>query len=141
MFSKTNNLVAATVAAAAIAAASAPATAQQTLAYTTGPIRVVSYSIEPTRTITVPAWAGTYMNVASSGKVTISFVDTGTVPATAVQFAVRSGKTIETIVDKGTFSPGASVTHNFSLGSEFGSASALDVERVTFADGTSWERN
>ncbi len=139
--SRAKTLIATAIAATSIAAASVPASAHQTVAYTTDPIKVVSYSIQPTYTSPIPAWGGTYMNLQSAGKVTISFVDTGNVAAKSVQFSVRSGHSVENIVDSGTFSPGTGITHDFSLGSQFDNASAVEVERVTFADGSSWNRS
>ena len=54
--------------------------------------------------------------------------------------AVRIGKATETIVDKGTFSPGTTITHDFAQNGLFSAASEIEVEQVTFADGTSWQR-
>jgi hypothetical protein len=136
----TATAIVAAAAAAAIASAAVPAAAEHLVAYTTDPIKVVSYSIAPISAAPVPVWGGTYMNVASVGQVTISFVDLGGVAAKSVRFTVRSGNATETITDKGTFSPGTSITHDFSLAPEFGNASTVEVAHVTFADGTTWDR-
>lgn len=134
-----NKRLIATAAAALIAGTSATAGAQSTVAYTNNPIKVVSYALEPSYSVTVPAWTST-LSIESSGKVTISFVNAGAVPATSVQFAVRSNKVTELILDKGTFSPGANIKHDFSLDPTLGSSAEVDVEHVTFADGTVWQR-
>ena len=130
----------ATVAAAVVAAGgSAPAGAQSSVAYATNPIKIVRYSVEQAYAAPGPAWGG-YLGLEIPGKITISYVNGGAVPATSVAFAVRIGKATETIVDKGTFSPGTTITHDFAEGGLFSAASAIEVEQVTFADGTSWQR-
>ena len=133
-----NKRLIATIAAALLTGPCLAASAQTKVAYTSDPINIVRYSLEPSYTQPIPVWGGTYMNIDGAGKVTISFVNSGVVPATSVQFALRSDKATELIVDKGTFSPGASIVHDFS--SDFDSAAGLEVEQVTFADGTVWQR-
>jgi hypothetical protein len=135
-----NKHLIATAAAALIACSTMAAGAQTQVAYTNSPVKVVSYSLEPSYTAPIPTWGGTYMNIESSGQVTISFVNTGNAPATSVEFVVHSNKTSEVIVDKGTFSPGASITHHFSLDPRLGASAQLDVEQVAFDDGTVWQR-
>jgi hypothetical protein len=129
-----------TAAAALIAGSAVSAGAQTKVAYTNTPVKIVSYSIEPSYAAPIPTWGGTYMNIQGSGDVTISFVNTGNAPATSVQFVVRSNKTSEVIVDKGTFSPGASITHHFALDPRLGASAQLEVEEVAFDDGTVWQR-
>jgi ABC-type oligopeptide transport system substrate-binding subunit len=129
----------ASLAAAVAAGAYTPASAQSSVAYSNNPVKLVSYSVEPAYTAPVPAWGGTLLGIESAGNVTVSFVNSANAPATSVEFAVREGKRMETIVDKGTFSPGASITHEFALNPEFGSTSDVEIEQVTFADGTSWQ--
>ena len=87
------------------------------------------------------SWGGNYLGFANSGNLSISFVNARGVAATQVEFALRAGKATEILVDKGTFSPGTSITHDFAVESQFSDASALEVVSVTFADGTTWERN
>jgi len=128
-------------AAFAAIAASVPAAARaQTLAYTQDPIHVVRYSLQSEYLTPAPVWGGASLGIASFPELTISFVNTGAVPATAIRFAVHTGTTTEIVAGSGTFSPGASITQDFALGSAFGGAATVEVQDVTFADGTSWER-
>jgi hypothetical protein len=135
-----NKYLIATAAVALIAGSAANAGAQTKVAYTNTPVKIVSYSLTPSYAAPTPSWGGTYMNISGSGEVTISFVNTGNSAATSVQFVVRSNKTSELIVDKGTFSPGASITHHFSLDPQIGASAQLEVERVAFDDGSVWQR-
>jgi hypothetical protein len=135
-----NKHLIATTAAALVASAAVAAGAQTTVAYTNTPVKIVSYSIDPSYSAPIPTWGGTYMNIQGSGDVTISFVNTGNAPATSVQFVVRSNKTSEVIVDKGTFSPGTNITHHFALDPRLGASAQLEVEQVAFEDGTVWQR-
>ena len=128
------------VAVAAIATAgAAPAGAQSTVAFNNDPVRIVHYSVGAT-SVPVSSWGGN-LGFSTSGNVSISFVNARGVTATEVEFALRAGKSSEILVDKGTFSPGTSITHDFSVGSQFSDAAALEVVGVTFADGTSWQRH
>lgn len=127
-------------AAAAIAlGASTAAFAQPTVAYTNEPIQVQHFSVNVSSR-PLSTWGGNQLDITGAGNVSISFVNVRNVAATRVEFALREGKSSQTIVDKGTFSPGTSITHEFSVAPDFYDPSALDVVRVTFADGTSWER-
>jgi len=128
-----------TAAAALIAATSASAGAQSTVAFSNDPVKVVSYSLQPAYAVAIPAYASS-LYIESTGKVTISFVNANAAPATIVRFAVRSSKATELIVDKGTFSQGARITHDFSLDPNVGTSPQVEVEQVTFADGTAWQR-
>jgi hypothetical protein len=130
--------VAALVAAAIAAGILAPASAQTNVAYSNGAIKVVHYSIDPAYTYPDPG-LGDSLAIETAGNLTLGYVNTGNVPATSVQFAVHAGNATEIIVDKGTFSPGASIEHEFALGPAFGDGSTIEVQQVTFADGTSWK--
>jgi hypothetical protein len=66
----------------------------------------------------------------------ISFVNRGQIAASAVEFAVRSGNQVQTIVDRGTFAPGVEIAQEFEP--TIGIPTTLDVEAVTFVDGTTW---
>jgi hypothetical protein len=126
------------LAAAAIAGGTlAPASAQSNVAYSNGSIKVLRYLIDPS--YTYPVSGADALAIQSAGNLWLSYVNTGSVPATSVEFAVHAGNATEMIVDKGTFSPGASIEHEFALGPEFGENSTIDVQRVTFADGTCWQ--
>jgi hypothetical protein len=139
--SQTHNALVATLAVAILAAgAPALAGAQSSVAYINNPVKVVRYVVTAPTANQWPGWGGTYQGIEDSASVTISFVNGANVAATSVQFAVRHGKETELIVDKGTFSPGTSITHDFSLGPQFDGASSVEVREVTFADGTSWQQ-
>ena len=128
-------------AAAAIAAgASAAASAQSTVAYSVDPIKVVQYSVDTEYTDPLPFFGSAPLGIATRAVVTIAFFNTSGAPATNVRFAARSGKSPETIVDNGTFSSGSTITHEFAVSALNGDASQIDVEAVTFADGTLWQR-
>jgi hypothetical protein len=135
-----NKLLFISAAVAAIAANAATTASAQTVAYTQNPVHVVRYSVQSAYLPSMPVWGGTSPGVASYSELAITFVNTGAVPATAVRFAVHTGTTTEIIADNGTFSPGTGITHDFPIGSAFGGAATVEVQSVTFADGTSWSR-
>ena len=115
-----NKVFIAGIAAAAISAGNAvPASAQSNVSYTDDPIQIVRYAVHPE-----------FATGLSGGKV----------PVTSVRFVVHAGNAAETIVDKGTFSSRVNITHNFAAGSELDDMSAIEIEGVTLADGSSWER-
>lgn len=128
------------VAAAAIAVSAAvPGGAQQRVAYQNNPVRIQHVSTAQGYVSPSTAFGGSWA-IPTSADLSISFVNAGNVPATSVAFTLRSGNDTETVVDKGSFAPGASITHDFEVGAAFGSATHIEVESVTFADGTSWQR-
>jgi ABC-type transport system involved in cytochrome bd biosynthesis fused ATPase/permease subunit len=121
------------------ASLAAPAAAQKQTAYVKNPVTVEGFSADSDF---VPSAAQLFggMNVANElSDVTISFVNTANVPAKRIEFAVTSGKHTCVIVDKGTFSPGARITHTFLQSSELVGASSVTIRKVTFADGSTWE--
>ena len=133
-------ILAAGVAAAAVASTLAPASAQTTQhAYTNDPISVLDLKTSPGQytPIGTEFWYGIEF-IPQSGEATISFVNTGNVPAKSVEFAVRSGHRTHIIVDKGTFSPGVKIVHTFNEGPPFPRSSSVEVRSVTFADGSTW---
>jgi hypothetical protein len=136
-----NKFLIATAAATVISAsASIPANANSSVAFTNDPIKVVRYAAHPAFAAYVPGWGTSYQDAAATGNVTVSFVNAGDVPVTSVQFLIRNGKQTATVTDNGTFSAGIPITHDFAVGPEFDNASAIEVEKVTLADGTSWQR-
>jgi hypothetical protein len=140
-FPQANKILVATLAAAVIAAgAPAVAGAASTIAYTSDPIKVVSYSVESQAAIQLPDWGSTYSSFESPASLSISFVNGATVAATRVEFAVREGRATELVVDKGTFAPGTSITKEFTVAPQFGNAAAIEVREVTFADGSTWQQ-
>ena len=136
-----NKVLIATAAAMVISAsASIPVNANSSVAYTNDPIKVVRYAVHPAFAAYVPGWGTSYQNAAATGNVTVSFVNAGNVPVTSVRFLIRNGTQTTTDTDNGTFSAGIPITHDFAVGPEFEGASAIEVEKVTLADGTSWQR-
>ncbi|MGD1066318.1 MAG: hypothetical protein ABR975_05830 [Vulcanimicrobiaceae bacterium] len=69
------------------------------------------------------------------GLLHIAFVNNGTVPATSVTFAAHAGRSEQTFVEQGTFSPGTEITKVIDRDD---APSAVEIEAVTFADGTTW---
>lgn len=136
-----NKFIIASAAAAVISAgASVPVNAQTSVAYSSDPIKVVRYAIDPAFSTALSAASeGANQELPSTGSVTVSFVNSGSVPVTSVVFALRTGKQTEIIVDKGTFSTGARITHDFAAGSELDGTSALEIQKVTLADGSVWQ--
>lgn len=128
--------IAATVLATALAA---PANAMSAIANPPDPIAVKSFSASPDfLPPSGEAWF-TGVNVGNEASaVTISFVNRADLPIRSVVFAVRSGNYRSLIVDKGTFSPGARITHTFLRSRELGFGSTVKVVKVTFADGSIW---
>jgi hypothetical protein len=135
MYKILSSSLAVTALATAIAA---PANAQSQTAYVNDPIAVKRFSANPDYAPARAQWFDGITTSASSD-VIISFVDTAPVAATKVVFAVRSGGHTCFIVDKGTFSPGTRITHSFPRSAELDNASSIEVRKVTFADGTTWE--
>lgn len=90
----------------------------------------------------VDPWGRPYSEPGTNASVSIDFTNTGTQPATAVDF----GLVVQTVLvaemrDTGTFTPGAQISHTLGV-----SASALPVRnarcvalRVKWADGTYWK--
>jgi hypothetical protein len=137
-----NKVFIAGIAAAAISAGNAvPASAQSNVSYTDDPIQIVRYAVHPEFATGLSGGdSSAYVSDANPVIITISFVNTGKVPVTSVRFVVHAGNAAETIVDKGTFSSRVNITHNFAAGSELDDMSAIEIEGVTLADGSSWER-
>ncbi len=82
------------------------------------------------------------LEAAQGGGIAISFVNRAAVEATAVRIAVRTGRTVQTIDDRGSFASGTRIDRVFAPAAasyDSGSASC-EVEAVSFADGTTWQR-
>jgi hypothetical protein len=117
----------------------APATAQTQTTYAKDPISVEAFSAYLNVSPAPSQWLdGLYIG-GDASNVTISFVNTADVPAKSVEFAVRAGNHTSLIVDKGTFSPGARITHTFERSPDLVGATSVQVREVTFADGSSWQ--
>jgi hypothetical protein len=97
------------------------------------PILLNAVSISPA--------SGFENNFAYPGIVTVSFTNEGTSPATTVTFMVRGyhGRYIDEFQDVGNFAPGQVIRHTFNgvmTGSEQEAGVNVQVEKATFADGT-----
>jgi hypothetical protein len=74
-----------------------------------------------------------------SGTVSVSFTNLAPQPANEVVFSVRNdnGRVIDSFDDYGTFSQGVAIHHNFTTPEASGTPK-IDIEKVTFADGSEW---
>jgi hypothetical protein len=105
---------------------------------TNAPVTVRSFSARPVLPPMNLTTFSTSSALPPSSAVTISFVNTGSVPAKSVEFALQAGNKTTLIVDKGTFSPGTSIVQTFNAGIRFYQTSSVRVQKVTFADGSTW---
>jgi hypothetical protein len=82
------------------------------------------------------------LQAAQGGHIAISFVNRAAVQATAVRIAVRTGRTVETIDDRGSFASGTRIDRVVApAGASYDAGSvSCEVEAVSFADGTTWQR-
>lgn len=82
------------------------------------------------------------LQAVQGGDIAISFVNRADVAATGVRFVVRTGRTVQTIDDSGSFASGTQIDRIFTpAGASYDSGSAsCEVEAVSFADGTTWQR-
>jgi hypothetical protein len=125
-----NSHIAGAIAAAAIALA-APAAASAA----DEPIQVDHVAVSPASDFS--------NNFAYPGIVDVSFTNTNPTAATDVVFAVRGykGRYIDEINDVGNFAPGQTIRHSFNgvlTGSPQEPNLTVEVEKATFADGTTW---
>jgi hypothetical protein len=135
------NLLLTACAGAVISAGSAaPGSAHSTVAFMNDPIRIARVADDPSASTRLFDWGSAGLTIGTDDYTTVSFVNDGELQATSVAFAVTSGKTTQIIVDRGVFSPGATITHDLKGTSLFEGTPAIDVEQVTFADGTVWKR-
>ena len=116
----------------------APASAQTQTAFTNNPIAIEGFSAYSEPAALGPATHDGISLTPDYSDVTIAFVNTANVPAKSVEFTVRSGRWTQRIVDRGTFAPGARIVHTFNESPEFDQTSAVSVQSVTFADGSTW---
>jgi hypothetical protein len=132
-----NTLLSTAVAATLLATATtaAPALAQPA---PEAPIAVTSCAIDAA----VRLYGEGPFQGAAGGDVAISFVNRAAVEATAVRFLVRTGRTVQTIDDRGSFASGTRIDRIFSpaTASYEGGSASCEVESVSFADGTTWQR-
>ena len=73
------------------------------------------------------------------GTVTVSFTNLAPQAASEVLFLVRdnTGRVIDSYDDRGTFSQGATIRNAFTTREAHGTPK-VDVETVTFVDGSEW---
>jgi hypothetical protein len=100
------------------------------LAQTTAPVAIVNSQAQPQ----IQDVGGGN----SAGFADVTFVNHNNVPATEIDFTLSSnGTALETLTDKGTFSPGVAVSHSFTT-AQTERDLQISVAEVKFADGTSW---
>jgi hypothetical protein len=114
-------------AAAVLAAGLVPALVS---AQTTAPITIVASQAQPQISDTSA--------YNESGIAQVTFVNTGNVPATEVDFTLSSnGEALTTLRDIGTFAPNVTISHTFA-NDQIARDQQLSVSEVKFADGSVW---
>jgi hypothetical protein len=125
---------------ASLALSAAIAAAPTQTAYTgNAPIRVASCALEAA----VPGFYLPYGPFASptGASTTISFINQAPATVASVTFAVSDGRTTDQIVDKGTFSSGVTIDHQF-ITPQFQddlTDVTCSVNSVAFTDGSIWQ--
>ncbi len=134
------NRIPAFCAAAAIVFASPALASAQGVAYSVAPVAVTSCNVDQSYQ-PGPNVDAEPQFVPSA--IALKFMNKREVPATAVTFLVNDGQSTQTVVDKGTFSPGIPILHNFAVVGDLGvfSAATCDVTKVDFSDGSSWQKS
>jgi hypothetical protein len=137
-----NTIFLASLASAALAAPVAvPADAHATnVGYTSAPVAVTACAVESQALpIAFGRGASTVVSVPS-GNVRLSFVNSSSTKATSIEFALRSGDSVDNVIDNGSFATGATISHEFSRNLANADVTC-NVEKVNYADGTSWQRH
>jgi hypothetical protein len=129
-----NTLLLTACAAAVVSAGTAAPSSAQPIAFTNEPIRIVQITPNPGYALTLPNW-GVAETIRTPGYSTVSFVNDASVGVVRVTFAVTSKTSTQIVVDEGTFSPGATISHDIDGA---GPDATIEVEQVTLADGTVW---
>ncbi|HTV91239.1 MAG TPA: hypothetical protein VMG98_00835 [Verrucomicrobiae bacterium] len=101
----------------------------------TNPVQVSSCSISQETTTTSSGDSPNYEIIGSL--LNIRFVNGGTTPVSSVSFAVTEDGKTSTILDRGTFSPGVTISHTFR-NEPFAFEASCRVQSVLFADGSAW---
>jgi hypothetical protein len=126
---------------AIVAATPALAQAQNSAYVAKAPITITSFRVNDSYAFDT---IGTDLDRAPQlvpSDFSLKFINTGNVAATAVTFSVNTGRSNQTFVDKGTFSPGVQIKHYFNVAGavdELPSATC-NVMEVDFADGSVWQ--
>ena len=124
------------VLAAAVAAGGVSAPLQAVSVRSDSPVQVIGCD-----------YSTTSMSVLSEGGFTpdvhnlrLTFENRAGAVAKSVRFAVNYGGVTQAIEDKGNFSNGARIEHDFfpNVDDSFGSSAVCAVKAVTFSDGSSW---
>ncbi|HEX8806966.1 MAG TPA: hypothetical protein VF741_08450 [Candidatus Aquilonibacter sp.] len=110
-------------------------TAALTLALTmTNPINIATCAVDP---VVVQTSGDVTRQEIIGTQIHITFVNRGSKAISSVAFAVDEDGTTNTILDRGTFSPGIAVSH-YWRGDRTLQNVSCSVNEVLFADGTSW---
>ncbi|MGD0967663.1 MAG: hypothetical protein ABR949_05185 [Candidatus Aquilonibacter sp.] len=127
---------------AALALSAAVAATPVQYAYTgNSPVTVASCALEPA----APAFSLPYYGGGSApggaASTAISFENEAPATVSSVTFDVSDGRTTSRIVDKGTFSSGVAIDHNFitpQFQDDLGNVTC-SVQAVAFTDGSTWQ--
>jgi hypothetical protein len=116
---------------------SAALSSPQTAYTATAPVSVASCALNFTPNIPQPFGAST----PGTESLSISFVNQDSKSISSVAFNVSDGNTTSRIVDKGTFSNGVQINHEYAA-PQFGadvSDVTCSIQSVAFADGSTWQ--
>ncbi len=128
-----NALFTTAAAAALLGAGTVPALAQS---IDQAPVAITSCALSATPRLFEPG-----LQAETSG-LQIGFVNHAQAPATNVRFLVRIGRSEQIFDDTGSFASGTPIAQVFSPASASYDAidASCEVQSVTFADGTTWQR-
>lgn len=135
-----NRFLGLSAATALLAATPALANADVISYSTSSPVAITSFRINESLASIGNGDDGGSPQFITNG-VTLTFVNRSNIPATSVIFRLGDGKYSQSIVDTGTFSPAAQITHTFldrGDGSNAFTNATVSVAEVDFADGSAW---
>jgi hypothetical protein len=123
-------------AAAMIVAIPALASAQSVSYSTSSPVAITSFDVDQSLSGTSNDEPPQFI---ASG-LALQFINKSNVPVTTVKFLVNDGRFTQSIVDKGTFSPGVQIKHTFAIDGVIDALpnAKCSVTEVDFADGSAW---
>jgi hypothetical protein len=101
----------------------------------TNPVQISTCSVETEVATTSSGDSPTYEVIGSL--LHIRFVNSGPTPLSSVAFAVSEDGKTSTIVDRGIFSPGVTISHTFQ-GAPYAFDASCKVASALFADGSAW---
>ena len=106
-----------------------------TLALTVAnPINIATCTVDP---VVAQTSGDVSTSETIATQIHITFANTGSKPISSVSFAVDEDGKTNTILDRGTFSPGVAISH-YWRGDRTLEAISCNVNAVLFADGSSW---